>query len=165
MNRILNCWIGFADVDAVKKDDPNILGPIGQATASLTFDEINLISDFADERDALYLNWLKSRTTAEVLLHSVDLSGPTQFGEIYEAAVQVIEDTLKRHRNDVELSFHLSPGTPAMAAVWIILGKTRFPATLIESSLQQGVKIAAVPFDISAEFIPDLLRKPDERLE
>src|SRR5262249_31605354 len=60
--------------------------------------------------------------------------------------------------------FHLSPGTPAMAAVWIILGKTRFPAELIESSREHGVRTASVPFDISADFLPDLLREQDERL-
>ena len=52
-----------------------------------------------------------------------------------------------------------------MAAVWIILAKTRFPAELIESSKEHGVRTASVPFDISAEFIPDLLRKPDLELE
>ena len=51
-----------------------------------------------------------------------------------------------------------------MAAVWIILAKTRFPATLIESSKEHGVRVASVPFDISADYIPDLLRKPDEEL-
>jgi transcriptional regulator with PAS, ATPase and Fis domain len=51
-----------------------------------------------------------------------------------------------------------------MAAVWIILGKTRFPAELIESSKERGVRTASVPFDISADFIPDLLREQDERL-
>ena len=63
-----------------------------------------------------------------------------------------------------ELTFHLSPGTPAMAAVWIILGKTRYSAELIESSKQHGVRTASVPFDISAELIPDLLRNADKRL-
>ncbi len=51
-----------------------------------------------------------------------------------------------------------------MAAVWIILAKTRFPAELIESSREYGVQTASVPFDISAEFLPDLLRKPDAQL-
>ncbi len=51
-----------------------------------------------------------------------------------------------------------------MAAVWIILGKTRFPAELIESSREHGVRTASVPFDISAEFVPDLLRSQDDRL-
>jgi transcriptional regulator with PAS, ATPase and Fis domain len=51
-----------------------------------------------------------------------------------------------------------------MAAVWMLLGKTIFPAELIESSREQGVKTAEIPFDISADFLPDLLREPDERL-
>ena len=63
------------------------------------------------------------------------------------------------------LTFHLSPGTPAMAAIWIILAKTRLPAELIESSRQQGVRTASFRFDISADFLPDLLRRPDEELE
>jgi hypothetical protein len=51
-----------------------------------------------------------------------------------------------------------------MAAVWILLAKTLFPATLIESSREHGVRVADVPFDISAEFILALLLR-DERLE
>jgi len=51
-----------------------------------------------------------------------------------------------------------------MAAVWIILSKTRFPAELIESSQAGGVKTASVPFDISADYLPDLLKKPDEEV-
>src|SRR5581483_8539743 len=65
----------------------------------------------------------------------------------------------------LDLVLHLSPGTPAMAAVWIILAKTRFPAKLIESSRQHGIRTASVPFEISADFLPDLLRRPDEELE
>jgi transcriptional regulator with PAS, ATPase and Fis domain len=52
-----------------------------------------------------------------------------------------------------------------MAAVWILLAKARFPAELIESSREQGVKTVSIPFDISADFIPSLLKKSDERLE
>ena len=77
----------------------------------------------------------------------------------------MIEKIRERHGAGLDLTFHLSPGTPAMAAVWIILAKTRFPATLIESSKEHGSRIASVPFDISADFIPDLLRGPDQRLE
>ena len=53
-----------------------------------------------------------------------------------------------------------------MAAVWVILAKTRFfPATIIESSEKHGVREVSVPFDISAEFLADLLRQPDRELE
>jgi transcriptional regulator with GAF, ATPase, and Fis domain len=52
-----------------------------------------------------------------------------------------------------------------MAAVWIILAKTRFPAELIQSSAKYGVQTASVPFDIAADFIPDLLRNSDAKLK
>jgi hypothetical protein len=51
-----------------------------------------------------------------------------------------------------------------MAAVWVLLGKTRFPAEFIESSKQQGVKTADVPFDISAELLPSLFENADRKL-
>jgi len=116
------------------------------------------------EKVNAYIKWLKTQTSSPITIHRTTLSGPTAFGEIYETAVDAIQKTIEQHSN-AELIFHLSPGTPAMAAVWIILSKTRFPAELIESSFNHGVKIASVPFDISAEFIPDLLRQPDKRLE
>lgn len=169
MKNILLCWIGFTDLRAsaaVTSIDKNIgLGPIGQAVASLPFDEINLISDRSAAENVQYDSWVKKQTKASIVLHERKLSSPTNFGEIYESAVSVAKEILRRHGDEVSLNFHLSPGTPAMAAVWIIMAKTRFPAALIESSIQEGVKTVSVPFDISAEFIPDLLRKPDTRLE
>ena len=112
------------------------------------------------KRVADYLAWLSGLTTTKIRPYYESLSGPTQFGEIYEAAVKVVSDVLKRHGTSTDLTFHLSPGTPAMAAVWIILAKTRFPAELIESSKEHGVRTASVPFDISAEFIPDFCASP-----
>lgn len=165
MINILLSWIGFADLKAAEMAKGAGLGPIGQAVKDQPFDEIVLICDWTEKESKDYIKWLRTICPTEIILHRVNLSGPTNFGEIYEAAVQVIEETKKQHENQINLICHLSPGTPAMAAVWIILAKTRFPATLIESSPQKGVKIASVPFDMSAEFIPDLLRGPDERLE
>ena len=165
MKKILLCWIGFADIKASKKEEQAGLGPIGQAVTTHDFDEIVLISDLDEAKSRRYLQWLKSHTNSEIIVTDASLTGPTQFGEIYEAAVGVVRQTLDRHGNKAELTYHLSPGTPAMAAVWIIIAKTRFPAALIESSPEGGVKTASIPFDISAEFIPDLLRKPDRRLE
>jgi transcriptional regulator with GAF, ATPase, and Fis domain len=40
-----------------------------------------------------------------------------------------------------------------MGAVWLLLGKTRYPAELLQSSRESGVRTADVPFDIAAEFI------------
>ena len=165
MERILAGWIGFTDIRASKGSEEDGLGPIGQAVKARDFDEICLISDLVPGETDHYIKWLGSLTKAKIVLRIEKLTGPTQFSEIYEAASRVVTDIRSRHGDDASLTFHLSPGTPAMAAVWIILAKTRFPAELIESSLKEGVKTTSIPFDISAELIPDLFRKSDDRLE
>ncbi len=166
MADLLISWIGRADLSAA--DDGSDVtggpGPVAQALAERSYDRAVLISDYPREDVAPFLDWLRPRAQAGVTVCFEPLSGPTQFGEIYEAAVRVLTESLEHHGSDAGLTFHLSPGTPAMAAVWIILAKTRFPAELIESSPAHGVRTASVPFDISAEFVPDLLRGPDERL-
>ena len=165
MKKILSCWIGFADLTASKNPEPISPGPIAQALDDRSFDEVVLISDHSKEATDNYAQWLKSRRPIPIRVHSEKLSGPTHFGEIYQAVARVLTDTLNRQKEEVDLTFHLSPGSPPMAAVWIILAKTRFPAELIMSSKEHGVETASVPFDISADFIPDLLRHSDKRLE
>jgi len=164
MKHILICWIGNTDLRAPEEASVIGLGPIAQALDARPFDEAVLVTDYPEWKVRPYLRWLQGRTKTPLQVLYEKLSGPTQFGEIYEAAVRACVDALDRHSKKAHLTFHLSPGTPAMAAVWIILSKTRFPAELIESSKDHGVKTASVPFDISAEFVPDLLRSPDERL-
>jgi len=165
MGGVLVAWIGHTDLRAADGIPEAGVGPIAQAVASRPFDEVVLLSDHPAESTSRYVEWLKRHGGIDVNATSVALSSPTQFGEIYEQAAQLTERVRKAHGSDVRLAFHLSPGTPAMAAVWIILAKTRFPAELIESSREHGVRTASVPFDISADFIPDLLRRPDQALE
>ena len=164
MRKVLVAWLGNTDLRAPTESDKVGAGPIAQALAGRTFDDAFLLSDYDDKAVQPYVKWLRGRTTSRIEVIPEKLSGPTQFGEIYQAAVRGIERALGDRRQETMLSLHLSPGTPAMAAVWIILGKTRFPAELIESSREHGVRTASVPFDISAEFLPDLLREQDERL-
>ncbi len=165
MNNILISWIGHADLRAPGDEADAGIGPVAQALDAHSYDAAVLLSDYPEDEVATFLEWLRSRSRAEITVRREPLSGPTEFAEIYEAAVRVVSAALGDHGDDADLTFHLSPGTPAMAAVWILLAKTRFPAELIESSAKHGVRTVSVPFDISAEFIPNLLRGPDERLE
>ncbi len=88
------------------------------------------------------------------------------FSEIYEAARDVVAAALRETGKPPPIcTFHLSPGTPAMQAVWIILAKTRFTAEIIQSSVKHGVQTVSVPFEIAADYIPDLLRSSDQKLE
>ena len=164
MRRVLLTWIGHTDLRATAEEQIIGAGPVAQALTARRFDEAFLITDHEDERR--YITWLEKRskgTKLHVLRQA--LTGPTEFGEIYVAAVRASQLALADGAGNTSLTFHLSPGTPAMAAVWIILAKTRFPAELIESSKEQRVRTASVPFDISADFLPDLLRRPDEELQ
>lgn len=164
MRKLLIAWIGRADLRAPSEGESVGVGPIAQAVGARVFDEAYLLSDYEDKVVAPYVKWLRGRTTTKVVISHEELSGPTQFGEIYEAAVRGVQKALGDRHRETALTFHLSPGTPAMAAIWILLGKTRFPAELVESSKEHGVRTVSVPFDISADFIPDLLRDNDERL-
>ncbi len=132
--------------------------------ASFNFEVTHRVTDYKEARVKPYIDWLQERTPTPHQLFHRHLSSPTHFGKIYEAAASICQEALDQYGNQTELTFHLSPGTPAMAAVWIILAKTRFPAELIESSRAHGVQTASVPFDISAEFLPTLLQKPDAEL-
>jgi len=159
MEQILLAWIGNTDLRSAAGAEDAGIGPVAQAVDAREFDRILLLSDHEASASGRFLAWLEHRAKAPVEVLHAPLSGPTRFGEIYRACEAAL-----RQAPAAALTFHLSPGTPAMAAVWIILSKTRFPAELIESSRQHGVRTASVPFDISAEFIPDLLRGTDARL-
>ena len=98
-------------------------------------------------------------------LYEEKLSSPTHFGEIYEAADTRLHSGLGRTAQSSEIDFFI---LVLVRRQWprcgSSLAKTRFPAELIESSIKHCVQTVSVPFDISAEFLPNLLLKPDEQL-
>jgi DNA-binding NtrC family response regulator len=155
-------WIGDTDLRASRQQDDAGLGPIGQACSSRRYDRIVLLTNYPDKEISVYRKWLKRLVDCPLDIQFKSLSSPMNFGEIYESARAAVGEILESP--DKELVFHISPGTSAMAAVWIILAKTRFPAELIQSSAKYGVQTVSVPFDIAADFIPDLLRSSDAKL-
>lgn len=166
MRRILFAWLGMTDLRSAKEGKPGELGPIGQVVSTGDFAGIVLLNNYGKEHDAEgYVEWLKQRSRAPVDLVPIKLASPTDFAAIYVAARDQVEKVMKETRGPLHPVFHLSPGTPAMAAVWIMLGKGRFPeAELIQSSRERGVERVEMPFNISAEFIPDVAKAADQRL-
>jgi transcriptional regulator with PAS, ATPase and Fis domain len=166
MKKVLISWVGRTDLQAADAKPEAGDGPVGQAVQNIDFDEVNLLCNYPKAESDKYIGWVKRKTKARIVPHRIKLSGPINFGEIYEAAVKVITGVIKRiGPENTELIFHLSPGTPAMAAVFVLLAKTRFSAEIIQTSREKGLQRDALPFDITADYIPDLLRKPDEELE
>ena len=125
---ILVSWIGHADLKAAEGEAGAGLGPIAQAVAFEDFARIVLLGDSPADRAQRYLEWLKARTRAALDLRPCTLSSPMHFGDIYRAVRQVLSELTAGPSPAPALTIHLSPGTPAMAAVWVILAKTRFPA-------------------------------------
>ncbi len=158
---LLVAWIGRTDLKASLGDPEAGLGPIAQALGAGRYQAVHLLCDFSAGESKAFLKWITPQSEARIYLHTVKLSSPINFGEIYERVVAVLGEISKPA---TRLTFHLSPGTPTMASVWILLAKTTYPARLIQSSAQKGVEEANIPFDISAEFIPQLIQRSDERL-
>ena len=86
------------------------VGPVAQAVSVRNFAEVVLLSNYAKPDAQAYVRWLRLRTAGSVRLEQCSLTGPTEFGEIYEVSVEVLDRILVRHRQGVELTFHLSSG-------------------------------------------------------
>ncbi len=158
---VLLSWIGGNDLSKVESGASTLLdgGPIASTLASREFDEVELLYSYPQENVEPYLAWLSALTKSKVTAHYVEMTSPTNFNEIYKAAHARINSKQIEHK---DISLLLSPGTPAMQAVWILLGKTVCDATFYESSIEQGVHKVDIPFALAAEYLPTA-RKIDEK--
>jgi hypothetical protein len=112
---ILISWIGGNDLDAInsKKD-----GPILSTIRHLNFRQVHLLYNYPDESVDKYVKWLQAETNVQIFTYKAQLSSPVHFGEIYLEATNVLDTlTLQNIYPDILLS----PGTPAMQAIWILL--------------------------------------------
>lgn len=158
-------WIGETDHQCAEGTRGKELGPIASAMKEHTrFERVCLLTNYPFERSKAYTDWLEHETGySDVNLYQVDLSSPIHYGQIYEN-VSAELSRARLPRDDVQLTFHLSPGTPAMAAIWIILAKTRFPARLIQTSKEKGLETVDFFFDLASDFLPEFLKRSDDRI-
>lgn len=177
--KILASWIGNTDLRTMAADLPPArrqellaelpgpvpvtgeLGPIKTLTEQETFDEILLLSNFRPEWNREFVTWLNR----DAKVSRVTLKNPTD----YPAIFKIVDAELRKLKDrpdwkDVELSIHLSPGTPAMTAVWLLLGKSRYPARFFQT-FQGKAWLTDVPFDLVVDFVPELLRDADSHLQ
>jgi hypothetical protein len=119
--RVLASWVGGNDLKAVAGAEAEA-GPILATLNTVSFDSVELLCSYPAELVESYLTWLRQQVDVPITAHYASLSSPVHFGEIYQAASQHLK-RLSTSAN--QLSILLSPGTPAMQAVWILLGKTR----------------------------------------
>ena len=167
--KTLMAWLGMADLKG--PTDADRVGPIAGAMRQRRFGRARILAGHRDQPADAYVEWLSQRTGADVDLVRTDVTDPWDLRGIYAASSNAVASELSAGTTFDELTFHLSPGTGAMAATWIILSKTRYPAELIESSSYDEatedfpVRTVSVPFDLSVRLIGDLLSGPAHRLQ
>ncbi|MBI2800023.1 MAG: sigma-54-dependent Fis family transcriptional regulator [Gammaproteobacteria bacterium] len=161
---ILLAWVGQTDLKAAIGNKEAGIGPIAQAMTQRRYDLAVLLSNYPKSETTLFVKWLEPKVSCPIEMALASLSSPTHFGEIYKTVTAKVNVLRQKYGEAIKLTYHLSPGTPAMAAVWIIVAKTRFPAELVESSRDHGVKSVSIPFEMSAEYVPEFFRGPDRDL-
>lgn len=151
MKRILISWIGNKDFESCQLDGGE--GPILAALRNVRPDLVYLLYNQPDDEVSPYVTWLRERTSAAIEPRHFSLSSPTEYAEIYQASETMLHEVWTVNPRS-EYTIFITPGTPAMQAVWVLLGKTRYDARFLQSSKEQGVQFVDIPFAISAEFLP-----------
>ena len=161
-------WIGRTDHEAAEKGSGPDFGPIATALSSpKRYDRVYLLTNYPFEQSRDFCAWLQEKCgypAGKVDLYGIDLRSPIDYASIYTEVSKNLKEA-RLPRDDVELTFHLSPGTPAMAAIWIILAKTRFPATLIQTSRERGLEPVDFFFDLASDFLPEFLKRTGDRID
>ncbi len=151
-------WIGNWDLGAAEGKD-NVRdadGPVCAVLKEVQFDRVLLLSNYEEQRGENYKAWLATRVQVPIEVVQVSLDSPMDFDGIYKATMGALGGVRDRVKQDVRWTFNLSPGTMAMGSILLLLGKTAFPAKIINTSPEAGVTEANIPFDLSAEYLPKL---------
>jgi transcriptional regulator with PAS, ATPase and Fis domain len=178
--RILFSWIGHTDLRAMAaslppdqqeevlkglnppKPLPDQPGPLKCLLDQEAFDEVHLLTDYAATKNRPFVKWLGGSP----FLHNVKIANPTDYAEIF----RVVDAELARVVNvprveRLDLCMHLSPGTPAMTATWLLLGKSKYRPTTFFQTHDRKAWVTEVPFDLVVDYVPQVLRDADAKLQ
>lgn len=171
--RVLVSWVGGNDLEAEERRQ---LGPVMAAvheadSEGKPYSRIYLLSNYPEERMKPFRAWFSKQIPSQTVISykAISLSSPTSYAEIYPAAQNLLQEIEQDSSEKIQRVVHLSPGTPAMSAVWVLLVKTQYPSICIESwydkeSGKQNVKEVALPFEIDARFTQEATTRSDEKL-
>ena len=135
-------------------------GPVKTLTDQVEFDEVHLLSDKEPELAKQFAAWIGSKAR----VHTVRLPSPVDYSAIFEAADGVLGKVTSQVQGECSVSIHLSPGTPAMTAVWVLLGKSRYPATFYQT-FRGRVIPTTIPFDLLVDYLPTVLHASDRLIQ
>lgn len=164
----LVAWIGGTDHQAAEGLLKGDLGPIAAALQGAERpDRLYLLTNYPHERSVAYCDWLADKTgfpSDSIDLFDIELPSPVDYDAIYSEVSNNLARA-KLPRDDVQLTFHLSPGTPAMTVMWIVLARTRFPARLVQTTRDGGVQEVKFFTDVADAFLPEYLQRSGQRID
>ncbi|VTU00956.1 atpase aaa : Sigma 54-dependent transcriptional activator OS=Planctomyces maris DSM 8797 GN=PM8797T_28319 PE=4 SV=1: Sigma54_activat: HTH_8 [Gemmataceae bacterium] len=178
--RVLVSWIGYADFRALAATLPpdraaEVLrglnpptplsgqaGPLKTLLDHERFDAVHLLTSHTGPRNRWYAEWVGGGP----VLHRVTVRNPTDYVEVFGLVDGALAGVVGLPRAaGEELCVHLSPGTPTMTAVWVLLGKSKYrPATFYQTH-EGRAWVTTVPFDLVVDYVPTVLRDADARLQ
>lgn len=178
MKNVLFCWVGHADLTGMNSNQTKGIrelvesttgkktleqssdGPVKVALSQRPFDRVILLWSYADRRlipeFKYYLNF-------DAEIYPNFLENPSDYTAVYKTAEAVLK-ALNINLAAEKIFYLLSPGTPAMAAVLLLLGKTKYPGAFLQT-YQNALKEVSLPFNLSLEVIPELLHKSDSVIQ
>lgn len=179
MKKICLSWIGTHDLNSIARD-PRFGEGGGPVIALLEsehagdFDELHLIYNSGQPlekyKDGYRRHIMKKYSkTKTIEFHEHELN-PTDYNRIYEITTGIMKSLQLKYRDrKIKWHFHTSPGTGQMNAIWVLLAKTAYPATLYQShydaaTKKQMVKTVDLKFNIDAEYIPEIAARARERI-
>jgi DNA-binding NtrC family response regulator len=177
--KLLCAWIGHNDLRPMAAEQPQEkrqeimggiggetppageIGPIKTLVEGVDFDDICLLSNYPVDWTKRYVKWLGAPAESKQLKPK----NPTDYESIFVEVDSVLAG-LRNRANwaNTELCIHLSPGSPAMTAIWVLLGKSKYPATFYQT-YRGKAWITEIPFDLIVDFVPELYRDPDSHLQ
>ena len=177
--QFLISWIGHADLAAMCRDLPESdrasvgrlvrlgskdaegAGPLKTALEVGSFSDIHLLSNYPAPVNQLYRSWLGHPAT----IHEVTLVSPIDYASVFGESDRILRSLWGRVRKEgLKPCILLTPGTPTMATIWILLGKSRYPSLFFQTFGGQ-LQRTEIPFDLVDDFVPELLRGPDLNLQ
>ena len=93
MKNILLAWIGNTDLTAAESGKGS--GPIDQTVRERNYDNIVLLCNYRKQRREIYEKWFKEEFSGKtVSVYHADLTSPTNYSEIYENALKILEKVI-----------------------------------------------------------------------
>jgi len=166
--KCLVAWIGRQDLEGATVEPPT--GPIVDFLRVYRDVESLLLSDWAEAERIAYVKHVEGIVIGRMEVRPVRLGDPTDYLGVYRYADSVLSEVAKRFHLD-EIAVHTSPGTGTMAAVWVLLAKTKYEGVRLFKSWIDKKSGAArvaelhIPFSLSLEMLPQIAARRAELLQ